>query len=385
LPAIIALRRRLGMMRLICPVGSARMTTRRDLLRSTPVLAAPALLGGCGPGAGYEAAVAATWRHAESPPTQATALQRELVRYATLAANSHNTQPWRFELLPNAIVIRPDAARRTPVVDADDHHLWASLGCAAENLVQAAATFGLQARVGLAGDRVVIPLEPAAPTRSPLFEAIPQRQCTRAEFDGSSIAVDALRKLEDAARAPGLRLILITERPRIENVVEFVVQANTAQMQDPRFMAELKKWIRFSEAEALATRDGLFGHASGNPTVPRWLGSLLFGFLVTPQGESDRYATQIRSSSGIAVFVSERSDPAAWIEAGRAYQRFALQATALGLRNAFVNQPVEMAVLRSQFGTWLDLGGARPDFIVRFGRGPLMPRSLRRPVEQVMG
>ncbi len=281
------------------------MTTRRDLLRSAPALAAPALLGGCGPGAGYGAAVAATWRHAESTPKDASALQRELVRYATLAANSHNTQPWRFELLPNAIVIRPDAARRTPVVDADDHHLWASLGCAAENLVQAAAAFGLRARVDLGGDRVVIPLEPTAPARSPLFEAIPQRQCTRAEFDGSSIAIDELRKLEDAARAPGLRLILISERPRLENVVEFVVQANTAQMQDPRFVAELKRWIRFSEAEALATRDGLFGHASGNPTVPRWLGSLLFGFLVTPQVRAT--ATRRRSAHRAASPCSSRS------------------------------------------------------------------------------
>ncbi|MDZ7652472.1 MAG: hypothetical protein U5L03_07985 [Burkholderiaceae bacterium] len=42
-------------------------------------------------------------------------------------------------------------------------------------------------------------------------------------------------------------------------------------------------------------------------------------------------------------------------------------------------------MLRSVRHRWLDLGGARPDFIVRFGRGPLMPRSLRRPLDQVIG
>ena len=31
-----------------------------------------------------------------------------------------------------------------------------------------------------------------------------------------------------------------------------------------------------------------------------------------------------------------------WIEVGRACQRFALQATALGLKCAFINQPVEV-------------------------------------------
>jgi nitroreductase len=360
------------------------MTTRRSVLRMAPLLATPALAA-CGPGAGYESLVASTWRHADASPGEAMALLRELVRYATLAANSHNTQPWRFELLSGAIVIRPDGARRTPVADPDDHHLWASLGCAAENLMQAAAAFGRRATLGLAGERIVVQLEAATAQRAPLFEAIVQRQCTRADYDGSAVSADALRALEDAARAPGLRLILITDKPRIENVVEYVVQAAGAQMQDPRFVTELKQWIRFSSAEALARRDGLFSHVSGNPVLPRWLGSLMFGFVATPKGESDRYARQLRSSSGVAVFVSERSDPASWIEAGRAYQRFALQATTLGLRNAFVNAPVEMAVLRSQFGSWLDLGGARPDFIVRFGRGPAMPRSLRRPLEQVIG
>ena len=361
------------------------MTTRRDLLCAAPLLATPPLLAGCGAGAGYESAVAATWRHAPAAPADAAALQRELVRYATLAANSHNTQPWRFELLPDVIVLRPDLSRRTPVADADDHHLWASLGCAAENLAQAAAAFGRQATLGLAGERLVVQLAPAPVQRTPLFEAIVQRQCTRADYDGSAVATDDLRALEAAAAGPGVRALLLTDRARIDNVVDFVAQGARAQMQDTRFVAELKRWLRFSEAEALAQRDGLFSHTSGNPVLPRWLGSLMFGFVATADGEADRYARQIRSSSGIAVFVSERSDRAAWIEVGRAYQRFALQATALGLRNAFVNPPVEVAPLRSQFGTWLDLGGARPDFIVRYGRGPLMPRSLRRDVAQVIG
>ena len=42
------------------------------------------------------------------------------------------------------MVIEPDLTRRTPVVDPDDHHLFVSLGCATENLVQAALANGLQ-------------------------------------------------------------------------------------------------------------------------------------------------------------------------------------------------------------------------------------------------
>lgn len=73
-----------------------------------------------------------------------------------------------------------------------------------------------------------------------------------------------------------------------------------------------------------------------------------------------------------------------WIEAGRCYQRLALQAAALDLRTAFINQPVEVPALRSQFATFLGIGDRRPDLVMRIGRGPEMPRSLRRPVEQVL-
>jgi hypothetical protein len=83
------------------------------------------------------------------------------------------------------------------------------------------------------------------------------------------------------------------------------------------------------------------------------------------------------------VFVSARDDEAHWFEAGRACQHFALQATALGVKYTFVNQPVEVRELRGQFASWLGIGNKRPDLIVRFGRGPEKPRSLRRPVEQV--
>jgi hypothetical protein len=77
--------------------------------------------------------------------------------------------------------------------------------------------------------------------------------------------------------------------------------------------------------------------------------------------------------------------PAHWVEVGRAYQRFALLAASLGIRNAFVNQPVEVPSLREQFAQWLGLEETRPDLVVRFGRGPLMPPSLRRPVDAVIG
>lgn len=318
-------------------------------------------------------------------PLRGTDIRRELVRFASLAANSHNTQPWKFKIADDAIEIIPDLTRRCPAVDPDDHHLFVSLGCAVENLVLAATTIGLHAEPAFtsATDRIRIALTSAPPRPSALADAIPRRQSTRSPYDGSQVLAGQVRMLEDACRGQGASAIMITDRARMDNVLDYVVQGNTTQMRDPAFVDELRSWIRFSDAQALATRDGLSARASGNPNVPAWLAKLLFPFVFTERGENDKYRDQIRSSAGIAVLVSEQDDKPHWVETGRACQRFGLRATALGLKYAFINQPVESSALRRQFADFLGLGSRRPDLIMRFGRGPALPFSLRRPVTQI--
>ena len=315
------------------------------------------------------------------------AAEGELVRYATLAANSHNSQPWRFAVDDGAITILPDLARRLAVVDPDDHHLFASLGAAVENIVQAAPLLGLIAepRFDPAGDgRVVVALREGQPAAAPLAAAIPLRQCTRALYDGRAVPDTDRQALAVAGRGDGVDVLMLTERPAIDAVAAFVIDGNTRQIADPAFMAELKDWVRFSYSQALATGDGLFAKTTGNPVLPGPVGRALFDLVVTAASENRRYAAQIVSSAGLAVFVSEKNDKEHWIAAGRAYQRFALQATALGIKHAFLNQAVEVKEVRQRLAEHLGLGERRADLIVRFGYGEAMPGSLRRPVAAVL-
>jgi hypothetical protein len=289
-----------------------------------------------------------------------------------------------FELSTGRISIRPDFSRRTPVVDPDDHHVWVSLGCAAENMVIAAAALGKPAEVQFDPQEIRVTLESGPPAPSPLVDAIFQRQCTRAEYDGRQLSSDVLQDLARAGDRSDVRLLLLTERARIEGVTEYVTQANSAQMRDQAFVSELKHWIRFDDSQAVLSADGLSARSSGNPTLPPWLGAPLFSVFFREKSENDRYVKQLRSSAAVAVFVGARSGPAGWFEVGRAYERFALKATALGVRTAFVNQPIEVPAVRSQFAEWLGIGSQRPDLVVRLGRGGLLPYSLRRPVAAVI-
>lgn len=367
------------------------MITRREFIISTSTaVGGLAAVASCSPGTsavGYEDAVSSTWRHSEVGSGDKPALLRELVRYATLAPSSHNTQCWKFHLEDRSISILPDLSRRCPAVDPDDHHLFVSIGCATENLIQAALANGLNGSVMFddsARTALRVLLEPTKAVATSLFNAIPERQSTRAEYDGRPISTSELALLEKAGQGNGVRIILLTERAAMEKVLEYVVQGNTAQMHDRAFVEELKTWIRFSSRDAVRTRDGLYAASSGNPSVPAWLGSLLFGLFFTPGSENDKYAKHVRSSAGIAIFISDAENPAQWIEVGRCYERFALQSAALGIRNAMLNQPVEVSALRPQFVTFLGIGGRRPDLVVRFGRGPKLPQSLRRPIDAVL-
>lgn len=60
------------------------------------------------------------------------------------------------------------------------------------------------------------------------------------------------------------------------------------------------------------------------------------------------------------------------------------QATALGIRNAVLNQPVEVSAQRPPFAAALGLAGQQPDLVLRFGCGPVLRRSLHRLVQAVL-
>ena len=312
---------------------------------------------------------------------------RELIRHATLAASSHNTQPWMFRIQQDSITILPDFSRRCPAVDPDDSHLFKSLGCAAENLVHAAAAQGFSADVRFdpSEDGVIVLLSrDASAHATDLYRAITKRQCVKTAYDGAPLTAPEIGMLEKASKGRSVRAIMLLSSAQKSAVIDYVTRGNVTQLTDRAFRDELVSWIRFNPGEAIRMGDGLSGRTSGQPALPTWLAKWIIGLVLTPKGQAETDATNIKSSCGVAVFVSLHDDKAAWVEAGRAYERFALQATALNVRTAFINQPIEVRPLRPQFESWLNLSGEHALLMVRFGHGPTAPFSLRRPIDDVI-
>jgi hypothetical protein len=311
---------------------------------------------------------------------------RELIRLATLAASSHNTQPWLFRAAPDAITIMPDRTRRCPVVDPHDAHLYKSLGCAAENLVHAASTQQLSAEVHYDhdSDAVVVELEEtpeATPTQ--LSQALTTRQSTKTNYDGTPINGQDLAALTEAGSGDRARVLLLTDVDRIATVADLVEQGNLAQLNDRPFRRELVSWIRFNPRAALRTHDGLAGRVNRQPPLPTPIGRLLTRVLISAPEQAKTDTERIRSSAGVALFVTDTDGEQDWIDSGRAYERFSLLADLLGIRTAFINQPIEVPQLRETLPSSLSVEGC-PQLMIRYGRAPRMPYSLRRPTDEVI-
>jgi nitroreductase len=319
-------------------------------------------------------------------------LPETLIRYATLAPSGHNTQPWLFSAGDEAIRIYPDFSRRLPVVDPDDHALYISLGCAAENLAIAAAHHGLAASVEPFPDD-----EPAECIRvrlaqggssdaGPLFRAIHERQSNRQKYHRKPIPAADIDQLLTANTHGAISVRAFDPtHPDCGPIIDFVREGNVTQFNDRAFVDELVSWIRFSAADARARQDGLTASALGFPSIPRWLGKWIMTALVKPDSEASKQAQAIGSSALLLLFIAQRDDKRQWFEVGRSFERVALTATALGIAHAHVNMPCEVVPIRKRLAQHLGLAPeAQPLLLIRLGYAKPLPQAPRRPVEQVM-
>ncbi len=310
---------------------------------------------------------------------------RELIRYATLAANGHNAQAWRFMIEGNSIQIHLDSKRRLPAVDPDEREMWISLGCALENLCIAARNEGFEPEVTYPGqtDYVRVTLNRTAKVAGDLFEAITRRQNTRSEYDGQMLGTGQVKKLLSIRLEPGITVLPFEGATETERLLHYVNQGNVSQFEDQAFVSELNHWIRYDKRETLASQDGLSSLCTGNPQVPRWLGEIFLHRMTSGQ-QADSDAKKLRSSAGAFAIASTTDDKAAWVRTGQVYQRLALTMTNSNIRSAFLNQPIEVKDLRSQFQAACGFGDALPQLLLRFGKGAEMPFSTRRCVEDVI-
>ena len=324
--------------------------------------------------------------------------------YAILAPNPHNRQPWIFELDgDDTIRLYCDLNRRLPETDPYDRQIVVGFGCVLHLLEMVAAEAGFATKTvafpeGEPAPRLderplaqVTFVETDAPGRDPLFAAVPHRRTNREPFDTDRpVAADRVSRLIEAARHPGAAGTV--DPDRIAALRDLTWRAFETEIRTPAAYQESIDLMRIGAAEIDADPDGISLSGPLNEAL-RLAGVLNRKSLADPASQAFKqglkmYRPIIDTAQG-HVWIVSGPGRAAELEAGRAWLRLNLAATAMGIALQPLSQALqeypEQADLYHEVHEMLAVESPRKiQMLGRIGYGPDTGPSPRWPLSRHM-
>ena len=287
----------------------------------------------------------AAWRTAGA----AGDLRRHVLSYAILAPNPHNRQPWMADLsAPGEISISLDTNRLLPATDPFGRQILMGLGAFLELLSLAAAQTAHRADIEVFPDgepgnyldgrrvaRIALVPEPAiAP--DPLFKQVLVRRTDRRSYDPTrSVSEAEVSSLAQATARYPVSFGVETRSDRLSIIRDITRRAWVNELTTPETMMESVRLLRIGGPEIDRYRDGI---SISDPKLVTLASLGLFDRTKPPAPGSPAMTTQIKDFDRITAstpaylwIVTNGNRRTQQVEAGRAYARAALAATALGL------------------------------------------------------
>jgi hypothetical protein len=380
------------------------MTNRREFLNRTGkgilMLGGLSLLSSCG---GLNRVDLAKEIGSVAPLKGLGSEEMEILHLASLAPSGHNTQPWTVRVVePGHWVIGSEEKRWLPAVDPENRELLLSLGAFLENLVIAAGTFGYQVEIEIIAknpkDREIADLRlKKGKVESFSLEKIRKRRMVRSNFLSNEIKAEDLKYISRHDLRPFLAMPQVgahsfyfpQNSPEGKYLQEGTIEANRKQaFRDPA-QEELANWIRWSNKDAEAHRNGLTPVSMEIGGFAGWYVRNFYdrqSVLTKSFREQsvDMAARQAKSGAGWLVVTSPDSSIPTLIEYGRVFENMLLKIRERMIAVHPMTQMLEEEPWKKQAAKKLGLPG-EVQWILRIGylKSYPDPVSLRMPVSRV--
>ena len=271
-----------------------------------------------------------------------------MVEAASLAPSAENTQPWRFAIDSDRLLVGIDRSR-TLASDVDDMLTLTGIGAAIENAVIAARGQSLKPAVVYRGGAYEVGSESLGPpegvndefnaiakitttpseTHDPLYPFLTKR-CTTRRLTADPISPQVLQRLTYAAADfPGVRIDWLTTPKEIRPLAKLVGLCNRMRFEHEPFHREFYDNVRFSAADAERTRDGLdvrtlqlpIGVASLLKSLRYWKRMRAANWFGFSRAVARQAAEEVCSSGAVGILTVDRPTQESFLLGGRALER----------------------------------------------------------------
>jgi len=315
----------------------------------------------------------------------------DMLWYASLAASSHNCQPWHVRISGSyEFFVECDPDRLLPAVDPENREAVLSIGAFIENFVTAAADSGYHADVKIVAanntDRTIarIRLSKAEPVNYPMKRLL-KRRTIRSGLKSVKLSPDDIDALTLAA--PGKIFYFPLGSDHASCIKKAAVKSFRIQAARDNAMQELAEWVRFRPGEVQEHRDGLSVEGMEISGIAGWFIKKFMGpeDVMKPsfiKKSVQKISQQAGQGAGWIIIACSNESVEALIESGRIFQRIALKAVDMKLGIHPMTQCLEEEYGRKKIAANHDKSLV-PQFILRVGYVDRYPEpvSARRPVE----
>lgn len=280
----------------------------------------------------------------------------QIFRYASLAPNSYNCQPWRIKLVPGSgveWVVQSDSSRWLPYCDPANHGLLLSIGAFWENLILAANALGYEVHTKIMASRPIdtdilkmkLVEHPESKDRPPgmsqMLDLMENRFTNHRMYKKTPLSPFHLEECQTLL--PGSIAFFSRESEKGKWIAGNQVDAMKQQVFNDMKQEELAKWTRFSPSLAVQRGDGVTAEMAGFSGLTKFL---CHAFMTPERLLSDTVRIQtvkwmkkrITRCAGFFAITSEDNSVSSLLQAGRVMEQLELKCTQLNIQVSTISQ-----------------------------------------------